>query len=191
MVKALVGLGADVHAKGQGNFTSLHVAAQFGHVEVVKTLVAVGADVHAQQQDGASPLHLAASRGHLEAVKALLQSGASVQALDNMGLTAQQLAAHYGHSQVAQWLATYSATSAAVQAAAHASPAAAPPRVSSHENPTRPKVCAWCGKTTARSPLPKLISCARCRAIRYCRRRCQSRHWEAAHRQECCAWEEP
>ena len=57
-------------------------------------------------------------------------------------------------------------------------------------NPTRPKVCAWCGKTTARSPLPKLISCARCRAIRYCRRRCQSQHWEAGHRQECRVWEE-
>ena len=114
-----------------------------------------------------------------------------MQALDNMGQTAQQLAAHYGRSQVAQWLATYAATSAAVQAAAQASPAAAPPRASWHENPTRPKVCAWCGKTTPRSPLPKLISCARCRAIRYCRRRCQSRHWEAAHRQECCAWEEP
>ena len=158
---------------------------------MVKALVARGADVHAQQQDGATPLHNAAALGHLEVVKALLQSGASVQALDNMGQTAQQLAAHYGHSQVAQWLATYAATSAAVQAAAQASPAAAPPRASSHENPTRPKVCAWCGKTTPRSPLPKLISCARCRAIRYCRRRCQSRHWEAAHREECCAWEEP
>jgi len=53
-----------------------------------------------------------------------------------------------------------------------------------HTNATRPKVCAWCGKTTPRTAY-KLISCARCMAVRYCRRRCQSRHWEAGHRQAC------
>lgn len=58
-----------------------------------------------------------------------------------------------------------------------------PPHNSSEPSHTRPKACARCGKTTPRTT-PTLIICARCMAVRYCRRRCQSLHWEAQHRAE-------
>ena len=59
-VRALVGLGADVHAKMPDGSTMLHGAATLGHGEVLRALVELGADVHAQAQDGATPLHMAA-----------------------------------------------------------------------------------------------------------------------------------
>ena len=49
VVKALVELGADLHALGEYNEqTALHIAASEGHVEVVKALVKLGADVYAE-----------------------------------------------------------------------------------------------------------------------------------------------
>ena len=47
----------------------LHVAAAFGHVEVVKVLVKSGADLTVRDDDGRSPLDLAKTNGHMKSVK--------------------------------------------------------------------------------------------------------------------------
>ncbi len=53
--------------------TSLHLAAQNGHLESVKFLVQNGAEKEARQKNDWTPLHLAAQNGHLETVKFLVR----------------------------------------------------------------------------------------------------------------------
>ena len=64
VVKALVELGADVHARTQAGCTALHGAAEAGHVEAVKALVQRGADLDALEHRGNSALALATVNGH-------------------------------------------------------------------------------------------------------------------------------
>ena len=71
-MRALLVVGADVHAKGDG---ALRWAAHSGHTETVKVLLAAGADVHAED-DWA--LRWAIGRGQTETVKVLLAAGATV-----------------------------------------------------------------------------------------------------------------
>ena len=44
-VKLLVENGIDIEQKGEGGFTPLKVADEFGHKDIVKYLISVGADV--------------------------------------------------------------------------------------------------------------------------------------------------
>jgi len=103
-VRALVGLGADVHVRLQDGCTALHLAADKGHGEVVKVLVDLGADVHAQVQDGHTPLHQAALNGHGEVVTVLVGLGVDVHAQTQDGGTALHEAAAGGHGEVAKTL---------------------------------------------------------------------------------------
>ena len=65
VVKALVELGADLHALGEYNEqTALHITASEGHVEVVKALVKLGADVYAEDCEEHTAFHDAAELGH-------------------------------------------------------------------------------------------------------------------------------
>ena len=57
-------------------FNSLHIAAGYGHKEIVERLLASGASVHTTDDSLLVPLHNAASFGHVEIVKILLLKGA-------------------------------------------------------------------------------------------------------------------
>ncbi|XP_017267148.1 myotrophin [Kryptolebias marmoratus] len=54
----------------------LHVAADFGHPELIKFLVSNGADINALDKHGFSPLMTACLEGHPSCVKVLLEMGA-------------------------------------------------------------------------------------------------------------------
>ena len=58
-MKYLISKGADIHAAriGYSGRTSLHEAAQWGHLEVVKYLISNGADIKAKDNSGDTPLH--------------------------------------------------------------------------------------------------------------------------------------
>ncbi len=57
----------------------LHVAADFGNLELVKALVALGADVNQRGGTfGGTPINLAASKGHKEVLEFLLGCGAEL-----------------------------------------------------------------------------------------------------------------
>ena len=58
--------------------TTLFIAIEKGHLEVVRELLARGAAVDAQTLVGATPLFIASERGHLEVVIELLARGAAV-----------------------------------------------------------------------------------------------------------------
>nr|AUF40282.1 PD-L1-specific ankyrin repeat protein [synthetic construct] len=80
--------------------TALHLAADWGHPEIVKILLLQpGGDVDA---NGDTALHLAAKNGHPEIVKILLlQPGGDVDAHGN---TALHLAAVTGHPEIVKIL---------------------------------------------------------------------------------------
>lgn len=67
--------------------SSLHFAADKGHVEVVEVLLIAGADPSMANEVGLLPIHIAAGQGFSEIVKVLLAYGANIEALDKDKLT--------------------------------------------------------------------------------------------------------
>ncbi|KAL8744249.1 MAG: hypothetical protein Q9184_008020, partial [Pyrenodesmia sp. 2 TL-2023] len=74
--KLLLQAGAKTEIRDKLGLTALHVAAQYGSVEVAKELLASGADVEAKRIPGnqARPLHQAKYFGHPQVVELLLQA---------------------------------------------------------------------------------------------------------------------
>jgi ankyrin repeat protein len=95
-VRRLVAEGADVNEQTDGH-SPVHLAAYYGHVEVVATLAELGADVDARDDCGLRPLHLAAWNGHVEVVARLVELGADVDAQGMRGYRPLHMAAHNGH----------------------------------------------------------------------------------------------
>lgn len=58
----------------------IHVAAKFGHAEIISLLLAHGAETSHLGSRSRTPLQLAAIYGHLQAVEVLLQAGADADA---------------------------------------------------------------------------------------------------------------
>jgi ankyrin repeat protein len=75
-IQALLGLGADVNARGPRGRTALHCAATAGFNRVVRALLAAGADVNAQMDDGTTPLRAAQRARRANAAAILRQHGA-------------------------------------------------------------------------------------------------------------------
>ena len=73
--------------------TLLHVAAGFGHLELVKELLERGASVNLQNSLGWTALMDAAGRGHLSILFVLLHHSASIDLQDIDGVTALMRAA--------------------------------------------------------------------------------------------------
>ena len=88
-VKALIELGVDVNMKIPYEFTLLHFAIHYNHIEIAKLLLERGADVRAKNNRGETPLHWAKN---VETAKLLLDRGADVNAKNNMGDTPLHLA---------------------------------------------------------------------------------------------------
>jgi hypothetical protein len=51
---------------------------------------------------------------------------------------------------------------------------------------SKPNICGHCDAVAETGNFKK---CLGCRCVRYCSRKCQIRHWKAAHRTECAAGE--
>jgi hypothetical protein len=89
-VKALLGQNpALVFSKAEkySGGTPLHLAAGFGHKEVVQLLLDFKAEVDAKNKNGYTPLYVAARSGQKDVVELLLAHGADINAKDNNGQT--------------------------------------------------------------------------------------------------------
>ena len=74
--------GADINSRTAYNWTPLHLASKFGHLEIVKWLLDHGADVNSRTKDGWTSLSLAATDGHFEVCQTLLDHKAEVNSRD-------------------------------------------------------------------------------------------------------------
>jgi len=89
-VRELLDAGADVNVRNSSNavkllrggtplqWTSLHYAAYYGHLEIAEILISRGADLDADDPYYSTPLYLAAEEGHPEVVEFLISKGAKV-----------------------------------------------------------------------------------------------------------------
>jgi uncharacterized protein len=87
-------------------FTALHLAAFFGHEEIVRLLLEAGADPHAVARNPmrVQPLHSAAAARQLAIAKLLIEAGADVNEAQEGGFTPLHAAAQNGDVDLARLL---------------------------------------------------------------------------------------
>ncbi|GBO07023.1 Ankyrin-1 [Araneus ventricosus] len=61
-----------IHDKANDGFSLLHIAAQFGHLNIMKHLIQKGADIKSENDAGSKPIHVAAREGHKDIVQFLI-----------------------------------------------------------------------------------------------------------------------
>jgi ankyrin repeat protein len=95
----------DVHSRRfDDEWTPLHVASAYGHVEVARALIEHGADVSTRAIDKLTSLHVASGRGHIDVVRFLVEHGADAIACDKGGKTPLHVATRWGHMDVTLFL---------------------------------------------------------------------------------------
>ncbi len=96
----------EIDERGSDGYTLLHLAAEFGQVDVVRLLLGRGADPNAvsMNERRATPLHAAITARHRDTASLLLALGASPNAIEHGGLTALHLAARYGDEAIVDML---------------------------------------------------------------------------------------
>lgn len=93
-VKALVGSGADIHARDWEGYTPLTWAAQHGRRDVADYLLSRYAQPNAVDRWGYTPLMWAVQQGHTDIAAMLLARGANVRTSTPYGVTPHVLATY-------------------------------------------------------------------------------------------------
>ena len=96
VVNELLANGADLTMADRNGATALHIAASYGHVEILRRIIdellAEGEDLNTPNGHGQTALHQAAEAGMVNSVTLLLQRGADSTIQDADGNTAADLA---------------------------------------------------------------------------------------------------
>ncbi len=105
-VRALIALGADVHATARNAFKvqPIHAAVASRNLDIIRAVLEAGADPNVPQQQGFVPLHEAATNGNREMAELLVKHGADPRLANEAGKTSIDLARDQGHPAMAAWL---------------------------------------------------------------------------------------
>ncbi len=112
-IQFLLDKGADVNYKNIEGCAALHVAAEYGHANVVAKIFQppCGATVDLKDEVKWTPLHVAASCGHDDVVRILLEKGkATVDCENEDGGTPLCLAMEHDHFPVVTTLLQHKAS---------------------------------------------------------------------------------
>ncbi|CDW73662.1 dhhc zinc finger domain containing protein [Stylonychia lemnae] len=92
LIKYLVSLGADIHAKNKQAINMLHVAAQGDQPASLNYFYESGIDINSRDKRNSTPLHWAAFAGAELSLSYILAWEADIDSIDSKGLTALHLA---------------------------------------------------------------------------------------------------
>jgi ankyrin repeat protein len=99
VVPILAGAGVPIDGRRSDSMTPLHVAACYGHLDVLLALIRAGASVNEVDKYGRTALHLAVYWRHEVCVPALVQAGADVGLKDDKGNPAVHYARERGANE--------------------------------------------------------------------------------------------
>ncbi|MDX2083209.1 MAG: ankyrin repeat domain-containing protein [Rickettsiales bacterium] len=83
----LINQGADIEAKGEGDFTALIIAIDINSPDAVRFLVGLGADIDYESEVAGTALKYAITENNVELIKLLLELGADIKKKDYKGQT--------------------------------------------------------------------------------------------------------
>ncbi len=109
MIKEL-GKGADIDALDKMGRAPLHIAAQYGFIDIAVHLTESGADINVLDSNNRTPLHLTTmgnERSHALCAELLLDRGANLNMQDKAGNTPTHLAARNGIRRILSLLLQY------------------------------------------------------------------------------------
>ena len=104
IAKILINSGADINARDEWNYTSLHWAAQTSDIEFVQYLIRLGVERDARDQDGWTYLCHAAIFSDVEMMRFLIESGVDPHIQSDIGVTLLHHAARNFDVSVLQYL---------------------------------------------------------------------------------------
>ncbi len=104
MTVILLDAGADIHATDIEGRGVMHMAARWGHDDLIRLLSKKGVSARGKSKKGSTPLHEAAGAGNLETVKLLIELGADPKSRDQYGATPADNARINRHDGVFRFL---------------------------------------------------------------------------------------
>ena len=98
IVKYFVNMGIDINLKTKDGMNCLHIAADYGHLNLGKTLISeYNVDVQVPDNDGWTALHYSAQNGSHELVQFFADIGININLKTNDGMNCLHIAAYNGH----------------------------------------------------------------------------------------------
>ena len=105
IVKYFTNMGIEINLKTKDGMNCLHIAADYGHLNLCKTLInEYNVDKQVPDNDGWTALHFSARNGSYEVVKFFINMGIDTNLKGTDGMNCLHIAAHYGHLNLCKTL---------------------------------------------------------------------------------------
>lgn len=107
IIELLFEKGLDINAAGRHDRTSLHIASEHGHIELVRFLLNLpGININQPNGNHCTPLRTACEKGHFVIAKMLVEHGADVNKYNIQNSSPLSAAAENGYANIVRLLLT-------------------------------------------------------------------------------------